>query len=68
MAELASTFVTTTNRLIRSKGWTRTELASRMGVPLPHVSRWLSGRHQPRLNTVELFAKALGVKPDSLLR
>ncbi len=47
--------------LIRSRGMTHREFASRLGVSEVTVSRWLSGERSPSRDNLENIAKVLDV-------
>jgi transcriptional regulator with XRE-family HTH domain len=44
-----------------AKNWTQTELARRLNVKVPFVTRMESGTHNPTLKTVQAFADELGI-------
>jgi transcriptional regulator with XRE-family HTH domain len=46
------------------KGWTITELARRLGVPRPNVSKILSDPGSVRSSTVVAYFNALGLDPS----
>jgi transcriptional regulator with XRE-family HTH domain len=46
---------------------TQTEIAEKLGVAQPLISRWMSGRCMPRLSTISKLAIALGVDEQELL-
>lgn len=50
------------------QGLNITLLADRLGVNRAEVSRLLSSSIQPRLNTVQSYARALGVRVVDLLK
>lgn len=64
---LADNFRENVSRRLAMLRWTRTELAEEMGKTQPYVSHYLNGTRSPGLEVVEMFATALGVKPQSLL-
>jgi transcriptional regulator with XRE-family HTH domain/predicted transcriptional regulator len=51
----------------KQKGLTLEELGRRVGRQAPYLSMVENGRREPRLSLVNALAKALGVKPASLL-
>ncbi len=54
-------------RVFRKRaGLTQEQLAERMGVRQPHVSRWEQGRVEPTRNNLERVADALGMLPWEL--
>ena len=48
-------------------GWTQAELANRLGIHQPDLCDLEKGRHAPTLETVEKFAKVLGVSAEFLV-
>lgn len=44
------------------------EMAEKMGMAQPNFVRLISGGGNPKLETVERLAKALGVKPAKTIR
>ena len=46
---------------------TQMEIAEKLGVAQPLISRWMSGRCMPRLSTISKLAIALGVDEQELL-
>lgn len=44
-----------------SAGITQAELARRLGITQPAVARWESGRRQPRVESLQRIADALGL-------
>jgi len=54
--------------LIRKRNYTYREIAFLAGISATHVYRIVSGEKQPSRRVVFRLAKALGVKPDSLLK
>lgn len=52
-------------RLAReANGMTQVDVERRSGVPQGHISRYERDRHEPREDTLERLAMALGVTPD----
>lgn len=47
--------------------WTQDILAEATGIEKPRLSRYENGHVAPRLDTVEVLAKALKVKPQWLV-
>jgi transcriptional regulator with XRE-family HTH domain len=43
------------------------EIAEKLGVAQPLISRWMSGRCMPRPSTISKLAIALGVEETELL-
>lgn len=58
-------------RSVRERlGLTQQELAVRLGVALPTVSRWENGRHRPSklaLDKIEALLRAMGEEGEALL-
>lgn len=54
-------------KLRRERDLTQAELAARLGINKQNVSRYESGRVEPRRNMLDKFATALGVSLDELL-
>lgn len=52
---------------INLRGKKQKELADDVGFPPSTVSNWVSGRKYPRVDTIELIAKALGVSKSQLI-
>jgi len=48
-------------------GWNQQDLANATGKQKQYVSFLLTGRRQPGLDTLELFAEALDVEPSWLI-
>lgn len=46
---------------------TQMEIAEKMGVAQPLISRWFSGRCMPRPSTITKLAKIIGVNEQELL-
>lgn len=61
--ELGQRFRTQRTRL----GVTQAQLAERSGLDQAIISKLESGKHQPRWDTIERYAKGLGVRPEVLL-
>ena len=51
-----------------ASGVTQTELAERSGLEQSLISKLESGRHQPRYDTLERYAKGLGISVPDLVR
>ena len=49
-------------------GMTQSELAAKLKVDPSYISQILNGHRRPGLDSLETFAKALGVEPADLLR
>ncbi|MBP5855724.1 helix-turn-helix transcriptional regulator [Marivibrio halodurans] len=57
-------------RIVRARehqGWSREELARRMGVTLETISAWEEGERDPRANRLFTLAGILNVTPNWLL-
>jgi len=48
------------------KGKTQADVSAVMGCSQPQVSRWLSGRQKPRLDSLIQLAECLGMDPVEL--
>lgn len=48
------------------KGKTQADLSAAIGCSQPQVSRWLSGRQKPRLDSLIQLAECLGMDPVEL--
>lgn len=48
-------------------GWGQTELAARLGVTQPQVSRWERGQHGPRARQLIALARLLDLEPEDLV-
>lgn len=46
---------------------TQMEIAERVGVAQPLISRWFSGKCMPRPSTIKRIAKALDIQEQELL-
>ncbi len=46
--------------ILRKKGMTQRELANRLGKSEPEISKWLKGKHNLTLHTIENIGKVLG--------
>lgn len=55
-------------RLVKQRmeqlGVTHQQLADRLGVSRPYVSRLLSGKHSPSADLMQRVAEALGCEPE----
>lgn len=51
------------NDRLAERGWTRTDLAERMGVPRTTVTDYLNGRRHPGPEMIEKFFAALDLRP-----
>lgn len=66
---LYSAFVANVTERMAILGLNRVQLADKLGVSKAHVSAMLSGRRRPGLNSLDDFARVLGVDdPADLLR
>lgn len=55
--------------LRKRKGWTQAQLAVKLGVKAPDVSKYeVETIKRPSADKLKCFAEALGVKPDDLLK
>lgn len=50
-----------------ARGWTRTDLANRLGVTLGTASRRLNGSQAWKLNDLQTLAEAFGVAASDLM-
>jgi ribosome-binding protein aMBF1 (putative translation factor) len=66
--ELQNRFVANVERLIRSAGMSRSELAVAMGVSRQIVTNYLNKRCSPGLKVIAEFAAGLGVDPEELFK
>jgi ribosome-binding protein aMBF1 (putative translation factor) len=48
-------------------GWTNADLARRLELPIPCITRWVSGQIKPTVDSLAKIAAALDVKLDSLV-
>lgn len=48
------------------KGWTQTDLATKIGVKPSNISRWENDKVRPHSDTLQAIAEALGVTLDEL--
>jgi transcriptional regulator with XRE-family HTH domain len=49
------------------RGWSQADLAERSGVSRIHIARIETNQREPTLGVIEKLAKALKVKPSTLL-
>ena len=61
------TFGTWLARQLRRQGMTQSEVADRLGVTRAAVSAWVTGRAEPRAETIRALADVLGVETGTLL-
>ncbi|MBO9698163.1 MAG: helix-turn-helix transcriptional regulator [Sphingopyxis sp.] len=54
-------------RLRRAKGFSKTDLAGRLGVTVTSICYWEQGRSRPRLARLQALAEILGTSPTELL-
>jgi DNA-binding XRE family transcriptional regulator len=66
-AQARSTLGTRLRDLRESHSITQAQLADRMGVTQPALSRIEAGRHDPRLGTLQKYAEAVGLSLQELL-
>ena len=55
-------------RLRRARGFSKTDLADRLGVTVTSICYWEQGRSRPRLARLQTLAELLGTTPAELLR
>ena len=53
--------------LMRSKGWTQSELSRRAGIGRDNISQYIRGRTYPTPGMLAKVAQALGTTPEELL-
>lgn len=72
MAQMSDRLATTFRRKVRERmaalGLTQAQLASKLKVTPSFVSQMLSGHRNPGLESLEEFAKALGIDASDLIR
>lgn len=54
-------------RILLNSEMSQGELALKLKITAPVVSRWLSAKHPPAGDTIDTLAEALGVEPHELL-
>jgi transcriptional regulator with XRE-family HTH domain len=54
-------------RLREAKGWSRTDLAARLGVSRERLGNWERGRHAPPLGAQLALSRSLGISLDELV-
>lgn len=54
-------------RLRRARGFSKTDLADRLGVTVTSICYWEQGRSRPRLARLQALADLLGTSPTELL-
>jgi transcriptional regulator with XRE-family HTH domain len=54
-------------REMKARGLTQKELANDCGWPQARLAEVLTGEHTPRLDTVDVIARALATTPSALL-
>ena len=54
-------------RLREGRGWSRMDLARRLGVRRDRLAKWELGKHSPPAEMLVAFGKALGVSVDELV-
>lgn len=54
-------------RLRRARGYSKTDLADRLGVTVTSICYWEQGRSRPRLARLQALADLLGTSPTELL-
>ena len=64
---LQTRFATNVRILRKRKNLSQQDLADKMGVSNSYVSMLEHGQRSPPLETIELIAKALGVRAEALL-
>lgn len=55
------------SRMRRLKGFSKTDLAERLGVTVTSICYWEQGRSRPRLARLQQLAELLGTTPAELL-
>jgi transcriptional regulator with XRE-family HTH domain len=53
-------------KLMKQNRYTQTKLAALVGVSVPTVNRWLSGRYYPTYANMQILAEALHADIDLL--
>ena len=53
-------------RMMKDKGINQTELATRTGISMPVISRYLSGQTEPRGSDLMMISVTLGASMDYL--
>jgi transcriptional regulator with XRE-family HTH domain len=48
----------------KAKGWTQTDLAKKIGVPMTTLATWEQGKAQPRFPAMVMLVKTLDIKID----
>ena len=64
---LQTRFATNVSILRKKRNLSQQDLADKMGVSNSYVSMLERGQRSPPLETIELIAKALGVRAEALL-
>ena len=59
-------FIKRLSAIMEKKGLSQTELASRTGISIPSISRYLSGKSEPRGSELVLISIALDASMDYL--
>ena len=54
-------------RLRQARGYSKTDLADRLGVTVTSICYWEQGRSRPRLARLQALAALLGTSPTELL-
>lgn len=54
-------------REMKARNLTQAELAKSCGWPQSRLAEVLTGEHTPRLDTLDIIARALGATPSALL-
>jgi len=65
--KLARTLAGNVRRALRARGMCRHDLAVKVGMSDSTLARIMDGRGLPRLSTLVLMARALGVRPMELM-
>ena len=55
-------------KAIKAKGFSQTKLAKQANIPFETISKWVSGRSNPRIDSLVLIANVLEISIDELLR
>ena len=55
-------------KAIKAKGFSQTKLAKQANISFETISKWVSGRSNPRIDSLVLIANVLEISIDELLR
>jgi transcriptional regulator with XRE-family HTH domain len=67
-SSIMKTFGTNISILLDARGWTKSDLATEVGMDRSGLSKLIRGIHSPTLIMVEKIAAALDVEPFELLQ